>query len=346
MAVKVHVEGPNVQPRVETTRHRRITVGAADGATVVIHGDPGIAPVHCGVTPASTGLELEPLEGEVRIGRDVVAGVVPIAYGDTVAIGHTRLRFQRDPLHLFPATWYRPPVPVPVDERSDHDLQLELLVAMRDAAGDPGPRMVYADWLEAAGYLEEAEQLRHAGSLDITGALQAEWRPRPTAGAIVGCYALDCPGRLERLARRPPRCGTCQKHVRACATTGDACAALAAGEPLAVDAALPRLTAELIDASVRRAAGPTWAVRRRTGEGSWAVTRPRGRVLEDAYQVVMIADRLELHFGGSDAGPYSLADSPRHDTVELPLAGLDETALVEWLAAAFVQLPPSALGYS
>src|SRR5262245_29011185 len=122
MAVKVHVEGPNVHPRVETTRNRRFTVGSGETATVVIHGDPGIAPVHCRVVPASTGLELEPLEGEIPVRR--------IAYGDALTIGGTRLRFQRDPLHLVPTEWYRPTLPVPSD-RAGHELQRALLAAIR-----------------------------------------------------------------------------------------------------------------------------------------------------------------------------------------------------------------------
>jgi len=343
MSVKVHVDGPNVHRRVETTREHRITVGAYCG-TIELQGDPGVAPEHLHVTPTSTGLDLEPLEGGVRVGRDVVTGArVRIAYGDTVTVGSTRLRFQRDPLHFFPAHWRRPPVPVPVDERAHHDLQLALLVTIRDAPDDPAPPMVYADWLEAAGYLEEAEHVRH-GRLEVAAAVQATWHPPPTAGPIVGCYELDCPGRLELLApRRPLVCATCDERVRACASTSDVCAALAAGRPLAVDAALPRVTAELVDAAVRRVASPPWAVRRCSGEASWAVTRRRGRKRE-AYRLVMIPDRVELHFGGSEKRS-DLGRSPARETVELPLAGLDDAALVEWLVAAFAQLPPAAPGY-
>lgn len=146
-------------------------------------------------------------------------------------------------------------------------VERELLDAI--AAGDEASRLVYADWLEAAGDAARAELLRLQHALDATapGARGLEratdrlrelaagtdpaWRARVARRSIEGCPAFDfsCPKLWSELAPTDRdgvrHCGACDQPVYYCASVEEARAHAARGACVALDVTSPRWAGDL-----------------------------------------------------------------------------------------------------
>lgn len=102
---------------------------------------------------------------------------------------------------------------------SSDPAEQELLASIRRTPSDEGARMVYADWLEQHGRLDEAGFVRHAGKLAsndpyLRGSDPA-WRRLVARSPIALCDRTGCPERwdlllAERATEEARGCMTCE----------------------------------------------------------------------------------------------------------------------------------------
>ena len=128
--------------------------------------------------------------------------------------------------------------------------ELPMIEALQNQSSN---RLVFADWLETRGRLDEARYVRAELALhespkaslltelkNLKGAVAAEFRSLVAHAKVEGCERAACPGAWEKLALNAgtPRlrvCGTCSSAVTFCVSLGQAHGVVAFGRPAAVE---------------------------------------------------------------------------------------------------------------
>jgi len=251
-----------VVSRAEELRWRKtfatthVTIGHLPDNQLVLDGD-SVDARHARIVVQAgrvTVVDLQSASGTF-VGGARLGGPRAVGPRDLIAAGAYTLRaFLVSPE---PATAYPSAGPV----------ERELLDAI--AAGDEASRLVYADWLEAAGDAARAELLRlqHALAAMAPGARGFEratdrlrelaagtdpaWRARVARRPIEGCPAFDfsCPKLWSELAPTDRdgvrHCGACDQPVYYCASVEEARAHAARGACVALDVTSPRWAGDL-----------------------------------------------------------------------------------------------------